>query len=54
MYSGRCMGVTMTHPLPPLKRGRLSGEAQFMEIPDVISSFSILNFQFSIQKSGEG
>jgi hypothetical protein len=31
------MGVTVTHPLPPLKRGGLSGEAQFLKIPTVIS-----------------
>jgi hypothetical protein len=31
------MGVTITHPLPPLKRGGLGGEAQFVVIPDVIS-----------------
>jgi hypothetical protein len=28
-----CMGVTVTHTLPPLKRGGLSVEAQFMGIP---------------------
>jgi hypothetical protein len=32
-----CMGVTITHPLPPLKRGGLSGEAQLAGIPNVIS-----------------
>jgi hypothetical protein len=37
------MGVTVTHPLPPLKRGGLSGEAQFVEIPDVISVFFLSN-----------
>jgi hypothetical protein len=31
-----CMGVTITHPLPPLKRGGLNGEAQFVEIPAVL------------------
>jgi hypothetical protein len=37
------MGVTMTHPLPPLKRGGLSGEAQFVKIPAGISK-SFKNF----------
>jgi hypothetical protein len=31
-----CMGVTITHPLPPLKRGGLSGEALLLGIPTVI------------------
>jgi hypothetical protein len=31
------MGVTMTHPLPPLKRGELGVKAQLMIIPAVIS-----------------
>jgi hypothetical protein len=30
------MGVTVTHPLPPLKRGGLGVGAQFVVIPDVI------------------
>jgi hypothetical protein len=33
------MGVTVTHTLPPLKRGGLGGEAQFVAIPTVISVF---------------
>jgi hypothetical protein len=31
-----CMGVTITHPLPPLKRGGLNDEAQFVGISVVI------------------
>jgi hypothetical protein len=38
-----CMGVTITHPLPPLKRGGLSGKAQFLKTPTAISkSFASL------------
>jgi hypothetical protein len=33
------MGVTITHPLPPLKRGGLGVEAQLLEIPTVLSVF---------------
>jgi hypothetical protein len=31
------IGATITHPLPPLKRGGLSGESQFVGIPVAIS-----------------
>jgi hypothetical protein len=45
-----CMGVTVTHPLPPLKRGGLSGELQLFG--NTGSYLIILNSQFSIQKRG--
>jgi hypothetical protein len=49
------IGVTRTHPLPPLKRGELNGEAQFFweyRQPSQNFQFSILNSQFLIQKRG--
>jgi hypothetical protein len=44
-----CMGVTLTHPLPPLKRGR--AERRSAVFRNTGSHFIILNFQFSILHS---